>query len=874
MLADLHTPLVGREPELARLRARLEEGMPVVTLTGPPGVGKSRLAGEVAGTVAETVVCELVSARDEDDVLGIVGRALGLELADESSFEGRRAAIAGALHRVPLVILDNVEHLIAILRPLIRAWAGKGPSIVLTSRESLGLGVEALVELRPLAADAEGPAVALFLHRAARLGVDPLPTPEVVASIVELLDGLPLAIELAASRSRVLPPAELLQRMSERFTVLRARRSDLPWSTLYEALDWSWQLLSPTEREALVACSVFEGDFDLAAAEAVLDRAPHETLTLLEGLRDKSMLTPRDSEGRRLCVLRSVREFALSNVDRASLEVFFLRHAERYVAKAAVWTPGADAGRLDCLRGLRDEQHNLRAVVERFLERPERNLAVEALVALAALAEVDGVSEHLVSSFDRALTSPLEPRARSKLLLERSALLRLRGQTSPATRDASDAYDLASANQDDLLAANALRRLGMLAIDRGELALARQHLEDARVRRERSPDPDAEVGLAIVDSSLARACYALGDLTSTESHARRALEPLRRHEIHLWAGVTHGYLAYVAIDQERYTEARMELDAAISCCRSGQSGAYEAAFRGALASLHHTRGDLEDALEGFVAARDVMARVGRRRLAAIHEGNIGVVLLELGRAREARARLERSAMELREVSDEALATHFSAFLVGAAISLGHVHEAGRLLSTVRGSETAKTTVVRAVLALMEAWGKLVRSREAQLEGRALEALTFANEARMTLEHERTNERSDVRIAWRIVDVVRRRLMSEGALPVEASVLRVDERGRWFEYEGTKTELGGSEVLGRLLAVLARARVERPGAILTVQSLIEATWPGERMSFSSAKARLHANVRRLRRGGLGAWLEHADDGYRLSAAVPVVVESAE
>jgi predicted ATPase len=253
--------------------------------------------------------CDLADARSLEDLLRSVAATLELPLRGAAPVEAIARALA---ERGPtLLLLDNFEQLVAHGAATVGVWLERAPDlqVLVTTRALLGLPGEATLPLDPLTTE-EG--VSLFLARAqaADPGFDPTEAERAeVAQIVDLLDGLPLAIELAAARSRVLPPAKLLSRMGERFRLL-VSRSARPGrqATLLATLAWSWDLLSPIEQRALAQLSTFEGSFSLDDAVGVLDVLGAWAEDVVQSLVDQSLVRPR---GRgRLQLLVSVQAYA------------------------------------------------------------------------------------------------------------------------------------------------------------------------------------------------------------------------------------------------------------------------------------------------------------------------------------------------------------------------------------------------------------------------------------------------------------------------------------------------------------------------------------------------------------------------------------
>jgi len=333
--------LVGRQDDLFQIEALFRDH-DLVTICGPGGVGKTSLAIQAAANAAGRAsggvwLVELAPVRDGDSIA--FAFLDGMRVAAEPGREPLKTVIDAIGDETTLLVVDNCEHVRDDVARTIRAIVDACPNVAImaTSREPLGLAGEASLPIEPLSSGADdSPAVTLFIERAKDANPALELTPETTAAIKELcarLDGLPLAIELAAARTRSFTPADLNSRLDQRFRVLRARTTDDDrHATLRDTIAWSHQLLTPDERLLFERLSVFAGDFDLATVEAVcaddqLDEL--DIFDILDRLVERSMVVA-DVHGpkARFHLLRSLRDFGADELDDP--EVWRRRHAEEY----------------------------------------------------------------------------------------------------------------------------------------------------------------------------------------------------------------------------------------------------------------------------------------------------------------------------------------------------------------------------------------------------------------------------------------------------------------------------------------------------------------------------------------------------------------
>ena len=414
------TPLVDRADELATLGSLLREAS-LVTVTGPGGIGKSRLALAVAQGMVEdypdgVAYLDLAMLDTADAAADELARVLEVRVPVE-----RSAADAIAEHlrnRDLLLVLDTVDRTPG-LPALVGRWIRECRSvrILATGRSPLHVAGERVVPLGPLplpAADAataditNAPAVRLFLDRARAERHDLDVTPAAAAAIREIcarLDGLPLAIELAAARTRVLGPEALLARLARRLPLLTGGARDAPdrQRTLRDTIAWSVDQLDDRQRAVLARLSVFAGSFDLAAAEAIAadDADAVDALETIDVLVDQSLLVASGAPDTRFHLLGTIREFAAEGLDATGdADAIRLRHARWFVDRAEAEVPALQAA--DALEATRRVD----------LDLEEYRTALSWTIASDADSSRQALGLRLAAALGRVLVAPWPPLGR------------------------------------------------------------------------------------------------------------------------------------------------------------------------------------------------------------------------------------------------------------------------------------------------------------------------------------------------------------------------------------------------------------------------------------------------------------------------------
>jgi predicted ATPase/class 3 adenylate cyclase len=560
------TPLVGRDAELEAVRALLRnENTRMVTLTGPGGTGKTRLALQAAADAVDAfpdgVYGVLLAAISDPDLVPLeLARVLGVEESASSSLvESLQAELE---NRRVLILFDNFEH-VGAAAELLAALLAACPNLkmLVTSREPLRIAAERQFPVPPLA---ESEAVTLFVERARALRPDfelTEATSPVVSEICERLDGLPLAIELAAAWTKVLPPAALLQRLERRLELPAARGRGVParQSTLRQAIAWSYDLLDDDERRLHARLSVFMGGCTIGAAERIA--GPGCELDVLEGIAsliDRSLLRQAEDVGGepRFSMLETIREFAREQLAQSGEEGELLR---RHAVEFARFAEEAEAGlrtddQLLWFERLEAEHDNLRAALESSLAADDEETALRLGGALGWFWYAHG---HALEGCARltdllARTERASAELRARPLYALGVLLDQRGEPERASELVEQSLTVFREHGEQEQVARALNSLGTIQRSLGDLETAQSLLEESiRVRRELGDEP----GTAGALSNLGIVAFEQGDLDGAEARFTETLALDQAHGNEWGAAIAHDNLAAVALDRGDYDRA-------------------------------------------------------------------------------------------------------------------------------------------------------------------------------------------------------------------------------------------------------------------------------------------------------------------------------
>ena len=727
-LGNLPTPLtsfVGRLAELEEV-GRLVRSSRLITLTGAGGCGKSRLSVQVASHLYESFpdgvwMVELAPVAEAALVVPRVAASLGVrEEPGQPLLETLKHAMAS---RRILLVLDNCEQWHRACGEVAAALLAAGPEvrILATSREPLGVPGETVWRVPPLSVpDLGGPApltrreigriesVRLFVERATAAAPTFALTDEAaetVARICARLDGIPLALELAAARVRVLPVGQILARLEDRFRLLKSPAPGaLPHQeTLRATVDWSYDLLSPVERTLFERLSVFAGGASLEAVEAVCAGESIQTddvLDLLTHLADKSLLYPEEGAGgtARYRLLETLREYGRERLQKeGSLARFQDRHATYFADWAAKAEPEISGGDQSVwLVRLTEEHDNLRRALQREIEQSDGAQALRMTRALWRFWWTLGYWD--------------EGRRRLEAVL---------------------AMPAATARTPDR--AHTLRGMGVFARRQGSPREAEAILRESLIISRETGD---RAGIAAATLALGSLANDLGRPGEARALYEESLPLYRDIGDHSGEAAALHNLANVAEGEGDFATAGALYDSALTLHRRLGNAAAEATTLNGLGSVAKDRGEWGAARRHHDAALKVQRRLGDRRGIAYSLGELGSIASEMGERDRARELLEENLRLVCEMGDRVwIADSLERFAALAAHS-GEHDRAVRLEAAAAGlrdeigaplSAVERAELMRRLAPARAALGP-DRARVADREGRALswqEAAAYA-----------------------------------------------------------------------------------------------------------------------------------------------------
>lgn len=640
---------IGRNEALRAVAELFDSDARLVTLLGIGGIGKTRLAlryarswlGDYSGGAW---FCDLSTARSSAGIVQAVAQGLNLSLGKGDPIQQVGNAIAARKQCV--IILDNFEQVARHAEATLGSWLERAPDarFIATSREVLGIVGEQTLALAPLDSD---DATRMFVQRVRALGVRGEYGPDDLAAIgplVNLLDRLPLAIELAAARARIMPPRVLLQRMSARFKVLvtTGKRRDRQ-ATLKATLDWSWDLLSPAEQSALAQVSVFEGGFTLLAAEAVIDmscfEAAPDPASLVQILLEKSLVFQRSDD--RFDLLGAVQEYAAERLTAGeSCSTTEQAHAHYFNELLHQLRRAVEIGDRDALAQVDADFENCRRAWAWSIEHGQTEALTNTALTLRSYCDHRGRFEDGLALFRLAFESPSvqqDPRA-APLMLSIASFFEYRlDQYVAAESDAARALAATRRDSDRGTRMQALNVLATCALRLGRLEVARHFFK--QLLDEASPE-DAAQSMAMTLDHLALIEKSMGQYDEALRLSLRALEQYRRLGDLADVALCLNNLGSLHLVRNDYEAAGVYLREGLEICERAGIVNTRGIILANLCEVERNKGDIA-AAEGYASrAREVATSTGNRAVEAsamLQTAQLAVRRGELDAARSALA---------------------------------------------------------------------------------------------------------------------------------------------------------------------------------------------------------------------------------------------
>ena len=663
---------IGRGEAIDELGGRLLGGARLVSILGMGGAGKTRLAMRFGWAwlgdfyPGGVWFCDLSLATSIDGVVEAVGRALDVPLGREDPVVQLGHAIAGRGRC--LVILDNFEQVSRHAERTVGRWLEAAPEagFIVTTREVLGIAGEEIMALPPLP---PRDAVELFVRRAQAANQDFARSPgdeRTLETLTELLDGMPLAIELAAARIRLMPPAALLARMTERFRLLASHGGRVDrQATLRATFDWSWDLLLPAERMALAQLSVFEGGFTMEAAEAVLRLSDGDAepwpVDVLQSLLNKSFVR---QASQRFELIGSVQEYASERLRTLgsyggsgpdAVRAAQVAHGAYVAGLAEASVPAVELG-------------NCMAACRRAIVRGDAAIAVAALERAWAVLKLHGpfrLGVELATAVLAMAGLRPESAARARRVLGRA--LEACGQVAEARETLEAALASAREAGDRRCEGQVLGDAGFLLAEEGRIGPATEYLAAALVIARELADPVLECDVL---RSTAILHLHTGHLQEALAHGEKALAVARRIGERRIEGTLLDNLAVLHAHLGNLELARTHFDDSLGVARELGDRKWEGNALSNLGYLNQMQGRHEEALRLLSAAVALSRELGDLRLECIGWGNLGTVYEKLGRFEEARTHYESALLSARGLGDRRSEGQFL-----GALGLLHAREA-------------------------------------------------------------------------------------------------------------------------------------------------------------------------------------------------------
>ena len=864
--------VIGRDRELRDLDTRVIAATGPITVTGPPGIGKTRLALAYVDQLRDqhraATFCDLRFAEHQRDIGLALTRELGLERAEGA--HGEDSLVEALRSRGPCVyVLDNVEQLIdvgggEVLGRLCRA--APLARFVVTTRSILRVFGESIVELGPLSLDGEGgqpsDAAVLFCNRATAFepslcGLKPEDSR--VVEVVRRLEGIPLAIELAVGQLRVLSIDGLVRalRAGHPHFELNVSGIDERHRTLRAAVGSSWRLLTPWQQDALRQLTAFRGGFGLSAAEAVVDLSDYREVPplreILAFLRDSSWLrvgAEADYSGqRRWDMFEALRDAVEEErPNRGGEDAYRAQdhHALFFAARLAEWVDALTTARsAEAQAGLTAELPNLRVAYDHVIQQARQaategdhaadhaNTTVVLMATRLHRVLVAWSPESAHDVVEKALPFAKAPEARAELWAARGEAARVMGDYVAAERGLEQAR---ASEHSPSLDIELHHQSGMLELFRGRWMQARAHLEQARKLAR-------ELGSPLEGRSSWCLAWVLaegfGDATAFELYQEATAQLAETGNVKEWTRASVAWCAHQVFF--RVSDPTHELERHFVTAGVLKDRYIETAVAVALGISHQDRGRRSEARRWYLCASQLAHETGVRRSQATVDMWLGTLTEEEGRADDASALYARAAEVFASIDDAR----------GEAVCL--VHQAGALAR--RGDLTRAQTTIERAEALAKISHSPVTQQQVDLQRAALglcrgvgsdEAMrhrtrvvdelerSFASRTPADSKRARTiGERSpEARVITRLL------IRSLGVGSGGDRTIRFSSQWRTIRInDDREVDLEHRPVMRRMMKTLATERLRRPGQPVSTTELIDRGWPDELMSPESGATRV-------------------------------------
>lgn len=672
------TMLVGREREVKEVVSLLQrDDVRLLTLTGPGGTGKTRLAVQAAAEVVETFAdgvsfVPLADVADPARVISQIAETLGISEGSGQSLGARLHAALREQHT--LLVLDNFEQVTDAGATISQLLAtAPGLKVLATSRSALRvygereypvppLPLPNARRLPPLDKLVQIESVRLFVARAQEVNANFAINPANAAAVAEIcrrLDGLPLAIELAAARIKLLTPQALADRLTNSLQVLTGGARNLParQQTLRGAIDWSYTALEPDEQTLFARMAVFAGGGTLTAIETICN-ADHDLRTdLLDGLSslaDKSLLRQDEGTGDepRFAMLSTIREYAYERLEtRGEATTLRRAHAAYYLAlaeQAEGHLTGVRQG--EWLHRLEEEHDNMRVALRGALEQRETETAIRLVGAFWRFWQAHGYLSEGRRWIERALELPSGPpdAAQAKALDGLGALAQMLGDYAAARTHYEASLAIRRTMGYQAGVAHSLSNLGGMAREQGDFTMARASYEESLAIRRAAGDTE---GITRTLTNLGIMAQRQGDYAAARDYYEESLAIARQKGLTQAAAHALSNLGVVAQQQGDNAAARLRYGEALAIGRAmGDTSVVGFALNN-LGAVAKQQGDFAAARSFYAESLTLRRELGDMRAIAFSLTNLGIVALEQGDAPAARAFFDEALATRRELGD-------------------------------------------------------------------------------------------------------------------------------------------------------------------------------------------------------------------------------